>query len=251
MNTLTLVTIVRNDIDGLKNTFNSIKNKPNWVKWVVIDGSSTDGTLDYIKQISNSIDFWLSEPDSGIADAFNKGILNCETDFLLFLNAGDSLIDGFFESTQRLLNTLDKSGRRVAVGRINFGGRIVGKPVTVNMQKKRNYLPHQGMLIKRSLFNELGLYDVNYRLGMDYEWSLRLLNTWEDIYFSDEILVYMDDTGISISNYPKTFISYHSARMKQKTSSRIISFFYSIFFISRRSISLKINNYLKIIRKPK
>lgn len=250
MITLTLITIVRNDINGLKNTFDSIKNKPCWVKWVVIDGCSTDGTTEFLNQISNFIDFLLSEPDDGIADAFNKGILNSETDFVLFLNAGDLVMDGFFKSTKSLLNTLENLGGKIAVGRINFGGRIVGSSITSSMQKKRNYLPHQGMLIKRVLYNELGLYDTEYRLGMDYEWSLRLLDKWNSVmYFSDEVLVYMDNTGVSISNYPKTFFSYHTARMKHKITHPLVSFFFSIYFILKRALSLKINSFHKYIQK--
>ena len=247
MSLLTIITIVRNDVNGLKSTHNSLISKPDYVDWVVIDGASTDGTKEYIANNSGFIDSWVSEKDSGIADAFNKGILNSKGKYVLFLNAGDCLKPHFFLLADKLIKELEIRQFSIGVARVDFGGRVIGRYVTGTMQVKRNHLPHQGMLIKRTLFSEVGLYDINYRLGMDYEWSLRLLPRWHSTFhFSNEVLVFMDDVGVSISSYPKTFMAYHRARMKHAIVSDNLSLIYSIYFISRRWLSLKVNFFKSI-----
>ena len=124
---------------------------------------------------------------------------------------------------------------------------IVGKEIDLSKQKYRNYLPHQGMIIKKSLFDRHGLYDIDYRLGMDYEWSVRLLKDKEklNIKFTDEIVCNMLEGGVSQTSYVGTFMAYHSARMNNKVMNLLASYMISIFFIIRRSGGIWLRKLLK------
>lgn len=239
---LSIVTIIRNDASGLNRTKASLKELPDWVEWVIIDGDSSDGTSE-IAQSCNAI--VLSEPDKGIADAFNKGIRLSKGKFILFLNGGDELIQDLSEDFKLYID--DFTEEKILCFTVDFGGRVIGKPVTFIQQIRRNYLPHQGMLIGRSNFDKFGLYDLSFRLGMDYEWSLRLGQHWEEILiFNRATIVYMEPNGLSVSNFKDTFSKYHEARMKNRVTNRYYSKFFELFYSTRRNVSSLIrNSYLR------
>jgi glycosyltransferase involved in cell wall biosynthesis len=93
---ITVVTVVRNGEKTLERTMLSVINQtyPN-VEYIVIDGASSDGTVDIIKRYEDQIDYWLSEPDEGIYDAMNKAMDIATGDWIIFMNGGDC----FFETT--------------------------------------------------------------------------------------------------------------------------------------------------------
>lgn len=232
---LSIITICYNDLKNLKATYESILNKPNFVDWYVVDGNSNDGTQTFLESQSLTSGF-VSENDNGIADAFNKGIelIEEKDSFVLFLNAGDTLCCDFFENYPLFC----KSTKKVYVGKILFSGHLIGKVISSQRQKLRNYLPHQGMVIGFSLFEKYGYYDQNFRYGMDYEWSLRILPDWkEHIRFVDKCFSIMDPNGISVTNYKKTFLYYHKARLKNNSLNKFFSFMIYKFYSWRRYLS--------------
>lgn len=239
---LSIVTIMRNARDGFARTGESVVlSMPEWCEWVVIDGGSTDGTLDEVPRFRSYMRYFISEPDNGIADAFNKGVLRSGGDYVLFLNAGDILMPDFYTAIFPLLISNDRAP--AIIGQIQMNGRVFGKKVSFLRQWGRNYLPHQAMLVRRSLFRLLGGFDTSFRLGMDYEWSLRLRSRWKDICFVSHPLSEMEAGGASITNYRQTFASYHRARMKHcdyKYLSRILE----IFFV----IKIKIGKFLRVFK---
>ena len=237
---LSIVTIIRNDISGLSRTKASLDSIPDWAEWVIVDGDSHDGTSEFAKSCDAIV---LSEPDKGIADAFNKGIALSHGKFILFLNGGDELMKELSDDFKCYINSFTED--KIISFSVNFGGRVIGKAVTFSDQVRRNYLPHQGMLIGRSNFDRFGLYNLSFRLGMDYEWSLRLRDFWDDIMiFNTETIVYMEPNGLSVSNYKETFRKYHEARMLNKACSCLMSKFFELFYVSRRRFSIFTRNIL-------
>ena len=92
MKKLSIITINRNNSAGLHKTIESVVSQTfTDYEYIIIDGASTDGSVDIIKQYANKITSWVSEPDKGIYNAMNKGILKATGEYLLFLNSGDSL----------------------------------------------------------------------------------------------------------------------------------------------------------------
>lgn len=211
--TLSLITIVRNDAIGFRRTAASVlADAPKDAEWVVIDGASTDGTVGEITAVAHRVADYVSEPDDGIADAFNKGVARASGDYVLFLNAGDELAPEAAAILTRLLKTYN--GAPAIVGRIEMAGRQHGRPVPFWRQYMHNQLPHQAMLIRRDLFTTLGPYDRSRKFGMDYEWSLRLRPMWRQIVFVPEVLSIMKPGGVSMSNAGKTLSAYHHARVQ-------------------------------------
>lgn len=237
MKRLSIITIVKDHKTGFLRTARSIvREKPDWCEWIVIDGASTDGTAEAAVELFGAdMDVFVSERDGGIAEAFNKGIALSHGKYLLFLNAGDILADPSMGNLDRMLALDD--GAPVIVGRIRFGNRIVGRRVSFRQQMMRNHLPHQGMLIQRELFKSRGLHDTDFKLAMDYEWSLRLADVWDSIAFSNEIVSDMEEGGVGISNYRRTFFEFAKAKENnfgKKYKYRLIA----LIFIQRMKIGV-------------
>ncbi len=244
---LSIVTINYNNLDGLKKTFNSLQIQKNINKYeyeyIVIDGLSTDGSHEEIKE-NNVISKYIIEKDDGIADAFNKGIDVAGGKYIYFLNSGDIFYND--NSLEFMLNQIKDNNYDILINKIAMVNEkdkmlnIVGSSIDLNKQRYRNYLPHQGMIIKKELFNKYGLYDKQYRLGMDYEWSVRLLKDSKKlkIKFLDKVICRMLEGGISQTQYVGTFMAYHRARVKNKIMISPVSYMISLFFIVKRSVGI-------------
>lgn len=104
---ITIITSTYNVINDLPWTMESIKNQTYpYVQWIVADGSSSDGTVELLQQYSDVIDYWFSEPDAGIYDAWNKALKHVKGDWVQFLGAGDELyeVDTLEKAAQYLKN---------------------------------------------------------------------------------------------------------------------------------------------------
>lgn len=242
---LSVITINRDNRTGLERTLHTIAEQTRLPdQTVVIDGGSSDGSIDVIQKYEWPGLVWKSEPDDGIADAFNKGVSFIPDGFILFLNSGDAFSD--FEVVERICqeveddSVLHVGGVRLVDKQGNVV-RTVPSRRTMRKQVLRNYLPHQGMLIPRELFTRYGEYDPSYRLGMDYEWSLRLVK--KGIREVDVLPFSIADCeidGISMTDYAATFAAYHRARMQHRIMSRPVSWLVSAFYTIRRRASLSI-----------
>ena len=173
---ISIVTINFNNVEGLKKTVESIINQKNIdFEYIIIDGGSTDGSYNYLESQSSKIDYWVSESDSGIYNAMNKGIKASNGEYLLFLNSGDVLVDD-----ENILNICTKKLTADIVAFDCFlerNNKIVGKRTHIEQPTlfyvyKRG-LKHQSTCISRKLFDSNGLYDENYKIAADYEFWIR------------------------------------------------------------------------------
>lgn len=244
MKKLSIVTIVLNHTCGIRRTAKSVQlGRPNWVEWIIIDGKSEDGTLDVLKEFEADINFMISEEDSGISDAFNKGIASARGEAILFLNAGDVLEDGFYKFVQDLYIEPSKPFPPILVGKIRLDSRLIGGPVQFAKQKLRNFLPHQAMIINREVFDVVGSYSHQYRIAMDYEWSLRLKDLWSEIVFFDRVFAVMEPGGLSMSYFWRTYKEYHMARTEHGMpwlSSLTIAIYYTLRGHAAQTIRLAV-----------
>lgn len=174
-----VVSVTRNDCAGLRKTYDSLiaqEGAPSF-EWIVIDGASTDGTVEFLKSLSPAFPVdWISEPDQGIYDAMNKGQRRSRGDYLLFLNGGDALAD------ESVLCKVAENG--VAKGAdFIYGDALESTPDGALLYKKARsarrawwgmFTHHQAMFYRRSSVDGL-LYDLRFPIGADYAYTLEAL----------------------------------------------------------------------------
>ena len=156
---LSIVTVTLNNSNGLFKTLKSIDNKLQNYELILVDGGSTDNTLDIISLYSNIIKFHVSEPDNGIYDAMNKGISHCTGFYIWFVNSGDIVIDN-------PLLYLDNFDKYIQPSILTFPVLLENSSGSFFSYVGRLTHPHQGILYSRSTFLQFGRY-LGYKLISD------------------------------------------------------------------------------------
>lgn len=178
---LSVITVVLNCVNTIERTIKSVINQQiGDVEYIVIDGGSTDGTLDIIKKYNNEIAYWISELDQGLYDAMNKGIKKATGEWIAFMNADDWYEPSAFVKFRAIA---EKASSDIIYGKVNKfeNGKkegYVGIAQNTNPEEVHggNIYCHQGLFIKRKLFEEIGLYDCKYKVLADYDWILKAHN---------------------------------------------------------------------------
>lgn len=172
---------------------------------IIIDGGSKDGTVDLLRANQGKITYWISEPDRGIYNAWNKGLAEATGEWIYFLGADDYFWDA--RVLERMVEQLEKfpSNIRVAYGQImllNADGVSLypaGEPwekIKVRFGKIM-CIPHQSVMHRRSLFEQRGQFDESFRITGDYELLLRELKTADAAFVPGLIVTGMRQGGIS------------------------------------------------------
>jgi glycosyltransferase involved in cell wall biosynthesis len=195
---ITIITVCLNSCEAIIATCESISKQQNDAnfEWIVIDGGSTDGTLDILDKYKDLITILVSEPDNGIYDAMNKGILHAKGQYLLFLNAGDSL----YKSNS--LCSIDLSlNSDLIVGNLFLSQSELVRESPQLLPKDyllKGMLPHQASFFRRDIFDKYGFFDASYRIAGDYEMFSRLIQKYRVCYnHVPDIIANFDETGIS------------------------------------------------------
>jgi len=203
---LTVIVAVFNGAATLQQCIDSVAQQtyPN-KELIIIDGGSRDGTVDLLEANREQIRYWISEPDRGIYNAWNKGLARAKGEWICFLGADDYFWDA--RVLERLAGQLEKlpPDIRVAYGQImmvNSDGTSlypVGEPWEKIRGRFRQVMciPHQGAMHRRSLFEQHGQFDESFRITGDYELLLRELKVTNAFFMPDVITVAMRQGGIS------------------------------------------------------
>lgn len=177
---VSIVTVVRNGLPFVRDTIASVREQDYAaLEYWMIDGGSNDGTVDIIKDARQFLAGWVSEPDHGISDAFNKGLMRTSGDYVMFLNADDALASPV--SISRLVAAAKAAGwPDVIYGDCDLIDRQAGTVLyraAIDYDRARflkfGMMPHPSMLVHKRYFERYGHFDVNFRIGMDYELLLR------------------------------------------------------------------------------
>lgn len=188
---ITVITVVFNGNDSLEETIQSVINQTyDNVEYIVIDGGSTDGTLDIIKQHEGKIDRWLSEEDSGIYDAMNKGINLANGEWINFMNSGD-----VFHDNDVLLNFYKESKKYQNID-FFYSDSIVRNGKKYICNKEKRILIHQAIIYRKAIHEKIGRYVVVKNLTTaDYFFFMLSYNyNWQKLIFPISI---HDTNGIS------------------------------------------------------
>lgn len=176
--TLSIITVVYNDAANFEKTIDSIKSQHfNDYELVVIDGKSSDGTIDIIKKEEKNIQYWISETDLGIYDAMNKGIKAASGEYIHFLNAGDTYSDPY--ALQDIF--IDNKNYDAIYGEINlfdkndmFLSQIHARDFTLENLKKygTGTLNHQALFIKKKI---VPYFSLSYQIKSELNWYIGIL----------------------------------------------------------------------------
>lgn len=178
MRALSIITINLNNAPGLKKTIHSVESQLfKDYEFIIIDGGSTDESLDLIRSKNSVVDKWISEKDSGIYNAMNKGIGIATGEYLLFLNSGDYLYDG---------DVLQHLFRQTPEAEIFYGDMYIEdkeanleyrmSPKKINsLHMLKDTLWHPVSFIHRMLFSTLGNYNESFKIVADYEFFMRAI----------------------------------------------------------------------------
>ena len=202
---ISMITAVLNGKDHIEETIKSVisQSYPN-IEYIIIDGGSTDGTLDIINQYAAYLDKWVSEPDEGISDAFNKGIKMTSGEIIGIISADDYLLPGTLERVTSIYENdreLDVIyGDAVFIEPFNQLRFIVKPDTNLNDLWKRQALKHVATFIAKKTYNNFGLFDLQYKYAMDHELILRFYLRGAEFYYVNEPLAAFRTGGLAISN---------------------------------------------------
>jgi len=203
---ISIITIVYNGIDTLQKTIDSIALQTySNVEYIIVDGASEDGTLDLINNNKVVVSKWISESDSGLYDAMNKGIDLASGDYLWFINSGDEI----FESTtiESMVANISDDWPDVLYGdtvMIDEGGNEIGErrlqpPIQLKWTDFKNgmLVSHQSILVSTRIAEH---YNTKYRFSADFEWCLLALKAADRIHNSKQTLSKFLDGGLTKQN---------------------------------------------------
>src|SRR2546426_4162570 len=172
---VSVITVTFNSVKTIDRTIDSIAGQiyPN-VEYIVVDGGSADGTVDRLRAHSGDIDLWISEPDRGISDAFNKGIALAAGEYIALVNSDDWLdsmhLSNAVEELRRtgadfvfgdlMLHATDGRPAHVLRGEQSYGKRLAYAMPHIN---------HPTVVCRRALYEVHGLFEVTLSSAMDYE----------------------------------------------------------------------------------
>ncbi len=217
---LSIITITYNNLAGLQKTAASVlAQTATDFEWVIIDGDSTDSTKAYLDTLRADAGLLalhplaglqiVSEPDTGIYNAMNKGIRMAQGEYIQILNAGDCLAAA--DVTERMLSELNRHAQEKTVDilygnmlKVDPTGRVIGKSGEVGRSLRQYYsatLNHDCAYIRRALFDVYGFYDESLRIVSDWKWYLQAIGLGKvaPTYVDIDVTLF-DSGGISETN---------------------------------------------------
>lgn len=174
---VSVITVVFNGAHTIEATILSVlEEKDLEVEYIVVDGGSTDGTVDILRQYDDRITYWISEPDAGIYDAMNKGIRLATADVIGIINADDAYAPRAIDLMWNLIQSKDSVD--YCYGWISLrerNGRFIStvRPVPQSHFSRRvlreTPIPHPTVFARRKVYDRLGLFDSTLQLAGDFE----------------------------------------------------------------------------------
>lgn len=194
---VSVITIVYNAVDTIENTIQSVieQTYPN-IEYIIIDGGSTDGTLQIIEQYKNSISKVITGPDKGIADAFNKGIALATGDWIGMINADDWYAYNAIERVMLNVSANDEicCGNLTLIGENGFA---LCKKSKVRWLNLGMYIMHPTCFVRKEVYERIGLYDTSLKIAVDFDMFLRIKSRGFKIKYIKEMIAFMRTGGTS------------------------------------------------------
>ncbi len=230
---ISIITITFNSEEFLEQTIKSVLDQTySNIEFIIIDGDSSDGTAKIISRYANSITKFVSEPDHGIAEAMNKGITLSKGDYLLFLHSDDYLTSN--TSINNAVAYLDDMHDFFAfdISHKTKSGYIRRESTWGFLNNFKSKIFHQGVLSRSSLFQEIGIFDQNFSIAMDYDFFLRAYNKNKRAkLIHTQTLSTMRTTGLSSQTDPHSLKHRFSEERKVHQKNAISTLWKIIYYL--------------------
>ena len=243
---ISIITVVYNGENHIEKTINSVLQQTySNVEYIIIDGGSSDNTVNIIKKYENQIDYWISEKDSGIADAWNKGIILSSGEIIGILNADDIYS---IDTLSIIQKNLPNSEYWVSYGicKLIENNQIIG--INDNIFNENNLITgfgfvHTTCFVPLINYKKIGLFDINYKIALDTDFLIRCYsNNIPFIKMSNT--TYMSVGGISDIKSKEAFFEYISILRKFNLFTinklNLMKFIYSIYYPFRFILKSKL-----------
>lgn len=219
--TISIITAVRNDVQNIARTMSSVYSQSFAdIEYIIIDGASTDGTLDAISRSKDDRTIVISEPDKGVYDAMNKGIALSHGDWVLFMNSGDVFHD------DNVLSDMVEAGmtnsQMLYYGNVKacyWDGDVIEKPnefFKSSLKFKGIGICHQSMFFPGDSIRRMK-YDLSYRIAADYDMALRMYNQGIEFHYIDRTIAdYVWGNGISSNPFGLIPVYKENARVARQ-----------------------------------
>ena len=201
---ITIITVVYNGEKHLEQTIQSVINQSyKNIEYIIIDGNSTDKTLDIIKKYEKNIDFWVSEPDKGIYDAMNKGIKKARGEYIGLLNSDD-----YYEqnAVELVVNQINKNAQTdVFFGNIYLINYHLPEKQLQTYKKGKKLektfsIWHPTVFVKKTTYEKYGYFDQTYKIAADYELMLKFYKKRCKFFYINEVITNFREGGFSYYN---------------------------------------------------
>lgn len=203
---VTIVTVAFNSAATIERTVESVAAQTHaHTEYVIVDGGSTDATVDILRRRSDEIDLWISGRDEGIGDAFNRGIALASGRYVALVNSDDWLEPTHIE---RAVEALRASNADFVFGDLLVHGRDGNLEFAIRgdsnyfrvIRRRMPDLNHPTVVCRADVFERCGLFDTRYRVAMDYDWLLRGYRMGVRGCYVEGLISHMDGNGVSHRN---------------------------------------------------
>lgn len=249
---ISIITVTYNSELTLERTINSVlsQNYDN-LEYIIVDGGSTDHTLDIVKKYKNQIK-WISEPDDGISDAFDKGISLATGDIIGIINSDDGLVEGSLEAlAQNYDPSVDVYRGKVLLWKEDTNTKVVEVPsMTFNLNGRYN-VSHQSTFVSKEAYNRYGTYDKSLRYVMDCDLLHRYQNAGAKFKYVDAVLAFYTFGGRTFGKYTKERYEETKYMLKKNGASRWKIFEYFVIKFTKIAVTKVIGKRLQMLIKHK
>ena len=249
---ISIIISVLNGEGSIKNVIDSILTQTYpYLELIIVDGGSKDRTLELIKRYDSPKIKWISEPDKGISDAFNKGIKLATGDYINFQGDGDGFVNDHVLTD--LFSNLDLQIKPLVCGniqRIDLKGNIIYKTKIKEKFNKKSLLfkmslPHQGLFMPKEFFSKYGEFDLNNKFCMDYELLLRAYHDFPEVICRDLVVSNWRADGLGEGKTTEILKEYHEIKIKNKIANKFTLLVIHMFSVFKYYLKVVLNKIIK------
>ncbi|WP_101758415.1 glycosyltransferase family 2 protein [Oceanicoccus sp. KOV_DT_Chl] len=248
---LSIITPCLNAEKTIKQTIDSVfQQEHHGIEYIIIDGGSTDGTLDIVKEYAQKLEIIVSEPDQGISDAFNKGIALAKGDYIAIINADDYYEPGAFNTI--VATALEHNQPDVIHGGLRYipisGDSYLEQP---NIERIWRYMSvfHPTMFIHRRAYESIGLYRLDFRFAMDSEWVHRAIANRLRFVQSNNVISNMRLGGASHKYLLRSLLEFRQSAIAHGNNRKLANFYFGRQLIIQTLININWVKRLLLYRR--